>query len=348
MNAVRVRKKDANNLLALLFGLNAVDKNFRIAEAGKMVYVPLARGLGSREKKEIKSIGGELVNREKFIMRNRVPVPLYAIKSELESKLSRAKLKALPEKWELVGDVLTIKLAPTLLRDAGAIAKAYAGQLGAKTVLLDRGGVTGVCRIPDVDFIYGNDAVTVHRENRIRFKLDASKIMFASGNKEERKRMANISRADETVVDMFAGIGYFSIPMAVHSKPMKIYSCELNPVAHRYLCENIKLNKVEDVVVPIRGNCRKVAPEGVADRVIMGHFDSYKFLSKAINVLKDDGGVLHYHEACPNDLFSRPEKRIKAAAARQEKKAEILRFRVVKSYAPCVSHVAVDARVSPI
>ena len=44
---------------------------------------------------------------------------------------------------------------------------------------------------------------------------------------------------------MFAGIGYFTIPIAVHSNVKKIYAIEINPVSYNFLCENIKLNKVE-------------------------------------------------------------------------------------------------------
>ena len=72
--------------------------------------------------------------------------------------------------------------------------------------------------------------------------------MWSKGNTTERKRMSTISDKGETVVDMFAGIGYFSIPMAVHSKPSKIYSIEINPISYGYLCENVYLNKVEDIV----------------------------------------------------------------------------------------------------
>ena len=75
----------------------------------------------------------------------------------------------------------------------------------------------------------------------------------------------------EIVVDMFAGIGYFSIPMAVHSKPEKIVSIEINPESFNYLKENLRLNRVEDIISPVLGDCSTAAPEGIADRVIMGY-----------------------------------------------------------------------------
>ncbi len=58
--------------------------------------------------------------------------------------------------------------------------------------------------------------------------------MFSSGNMNERIRMSNISKPNEVVVDLFAGIGYFTLPIAVYSKPKKIYACEKNPISYDF------------------------------------------------------------------------------------------------------------------
>jgi tRNA wybutosine-synthesizing protein 2 len=158
--------------------------------------------------------------------------------------------------------------------------------------------------------------------------------------------MAKISNPRETVVDMFAGIGYFTLPMAVHSRPARIYACELNPVAFGYLRKNAKLNGVSGIVQPLFGDCREVAPKGVADRAIMGYLDSMPFLSTAIKVLKDEGGTIHYHEACPANRHDRAAKRVEDAAKASGKKVRILNLKAVKSYAPCIDHVVVDALVA--
>jgi len=79
------------------------------------------------------------------------------------------------------------------------------------------GRISGLKREPDVEVIIGEGTETVHRENKCGFKLDVSKIMWSKGNTTERKRMSLLPEDGEIIVDMFAGIGYFSIPMAVHS-----------------------------------------------------------------------------------------------------------------------------------
>jgi len=148
-------------------------------------------------------------------------------------------------------------------------------------------------------------------------------------------------------VDMFAGIGYFSIPMAVHARPEKIISIEINPESYAYLLENIRLNHVEDIIFPVNGDCAETVPEGIADRVLMGYVGiTHHYLEPAIKALKKSGGVLHYHETVPENLArTRPEERIKKAAGSLGKKVEFLATRRIKKYSPGVLHVVVDARI---
>ncbi len=212
-----------------------------------------------------------------------------------------------------------------------------------KTVLRMR-RISGPYREPNVEVIAGNDTETIHKENGCRFKLDATKIMFSPGNLDERKRMSKLGK-DEIVVDMFAGIGYFSIPMAVHSKPKKIVAIEVNPLAYRYLCENVQLNKVGDIVQPVHGDCAIKTPVGIADRAIMGSFEAFHHLAHGINALKP-GGILHYHETTPEKLcFGRPINRIIATAEMLGKSVKIQKSHKVKKYSPGVWHIVIDAQV---
>ena len=107
--------------------------------------------------------------------------------------------------------------------------------------------------------------------------------------------------AGERVVDLFAGVGQFSIPIAVHAKPGVIHAIELNPIAHGYLCENIRLNRVGHLVSPIKGDCEAVAPRGIADRVLLGILHvTHRYLSLALEVLKPEGGLSTTTRAYPS------------------------------------------------
>jgi tRNA wybutosine-synthesizing protein 2 len=206
------------------------------------------------------------------------------------------------------------------------------------------GHIKGLQREPEVEVLWGEGTETVHKENNCLFKLDVARIMWSKGNTTERIRMARIVDDGEIVVDLFAGIGYFSIPMAVHNHPQKIYAVEINPVAYHYLKDNVKLNQVEHVVETILGNCREVTPRNMADRVLMGYIgNTHEYLDLAIEVLRE-GGIIHYHESVPEKLkFTRPIQRIKDAADGFD--VEVVNQRVIKKYSPGVNHVVVDARI---
>jgi tRNA wybutosine-synthesizing protein 2 len=274
--------------------------------------------------------------------------PFDSIKKSLSTLLPSDVLSGIPEKWEKIGTVVTLKLSDNLLPYRGVVGKVYAEVLRCTTALRDVGGITGVYREPVTEVLYGSSQTeTVHTENGIRYKLDPQRIMFSSGNLEERRRMATISGPGEIVVDLFAGIGYFTLPMAVYSKPKKLFACEMNPVAYEYLCKNIVLNHVTKIVEPLLGDNRVTAPKNCADRVILGYLDETQvFLPVALECLINQTGVLHYHDKVPDELIpDRPLKQVQAAANIYHRSVTLLAVKKIKSYAPGVSHVVLDVKI---
>ena len=274
-----------------------------------------------------------------------VETPIEQIKKLLSKEVPPDLVNKIPDKWEKIGDVGIIKLHPNLEYCSKAIGKSYAEILRCKTILNDIGGITGPYREPNVKIIYGAKRTeTIHKENGIRFKLDPQKVMFSSGNMDERIRMATISNEKEIVVDFFAGIGYFTLPMAVYSKPKKIFACELNPVAFDYLSKNIVLNNVSNIVEPLKGDNRKVAPENVANRVILGYFgETSNFLPTAVNCLRKFKGIIHYHDKFPDtQVPDKPLKIIKEIAEKYNRNTKLLGIKQIKSYAPGISHYVFD------
>lgn len=263
--------------------------------------------------------------------------PYAAIKERLEIP----RKEDLPDRWEMIGEVLLIKLSRHLHEYKRRIGKVYAEELGAKTVML-QGDITGEKREPKVEKIYGEETETIHQENQILYKLDTSKIMFSSGNIDERMRVTELVEKNEIVVDMFAGIGYFSLPPAVHCRPDKIHSLEINPTAFRYLKENIYMNEVGDIVEPWCGDNRDFSFTG-ADRVFMGYLhETWKFLEKAVEFL-DGEGIIHYHTNCSDSRY--PEQVRDELRNNLELNFEVMDIKKVKSYAPHVFHVVADVRV---
>lgn len=275
--------------------------------------------------------------------------PFKSIKKTVSSLIPSELVHHLPSKWEKIGSVVIIKLPEELNRYKEIIGKVYAERLGCTTTLNEKGGISGVYRTPVVEVIFGSHQTeTMHTENGIRFKVDPQQIMFSSGNMAERRRMATISDPNETVVDLFAGIGYFTLPIAVYSKPKKIVACEINPLAFDYLCANVVLNHVSSIVEPRFGDNREIAPKDCADRVVLGYLqDPQGFLPVAFACLKNHTGILHYHELVPFELIpQQPLSHIEQVARRFDRCVELLKVNEIKSYAPRVNHMVLDVRIS--
>jgi tRNA wybutosine-synthesizing protein 2 len=266
---------------------------------------------------------------------------------ERVARLLRAGLPAdllaqVPDKWEQHGDVLVLRLPDALLPHAAEVGRAFAEAMGLRTVLHDPAGVAGELREMRAVPIFGDDPVAEHVEDGVRFRFDASRIMFSSGNLPERMRAARLPVAGETVADMFAGIGYFTLPLAVHGRPARVVAMEKSPLSFRYLQENARANGVERIVEPWLGDNRDYPEDGFADRVLMGYFPrTERFLPKALALLKPTGGILHYHNTAHAERW-REELAAQVLAAAPD--AAILEARVVKTFSPGVVHAVVTAR----
>jgi len=331
-----VEKRYAKDAIRFLLENDMLDDSRRISRSNGKVEIPVKSDIELPFPYSIKE-------QEKVLYRTQYE-PFREIKKRA-SEIIEGEEELLPKKWERFGDVLIIKF-PEGMERKKELAKIYADVLKCRTVLEDVGGITGIKRKPLVKYIYGDrNAETTHVENKIKFMFDASKIMFSSGNVDERIRMAYAGKEGEVVVDMFAGIGYFSIPIAFYSKT-NVYACEINPVAYGYLKKNIELNNVKKNVTALYGDCREVAPRGVADRIIMGYFKSKNFLPHAMEILRGEG-VIHYHTTCPKSSFpEEPFRDVARAAIDSGKRAEMIFHRKVKSYAPSIIHGVTDVKIS--
>ena len=255
-------------------------------------------------------------------------------------------------RWKKIGDILVVDDNIDLDMNDENYLKSLASGHKVKSIIKVK-KIEGQKREPTIEILYGNETETVHKENGCLFNLDLSKVMWAKGNNNERLRIAKLVGKGETVVDMFAGIGYFSIPIGVHSQADQIYSIEINPNSYHFLKNNITLNKINkkagyDRLVPILGDCAIEAPKYSADRVLMGYVKTtHHFLKPAMECVKD-GGIIHYHETVPLKLIeTRPYERVKKVAYEcGEREVEVLNIQKIKRYAPGVEHIVLDARIN--
>ncbi len=257
-------------------------------------------------------------------------------------------IEAAPSSWAVIGSIIVVDFGEVSATSAltadqrHMVGKALLDLHAHADTVIARGGIVGTQRVPSHDVIAGIDETeTIHTEHGTKYAVDLATVMFSPGNKAERARMGEIVGSGERVFDMFAGIGYFTLPMA--RAGAQITATEINPEAYRFLVENIALNNVTDHVQAVLGDCRDV--ETTADRVVMGYFDAYQYLDTALSTLTSDG-VVHLHEATPQSRFpDRPIQRLKSAGRQAGRDITILASHHVKSYSPGIIHGVIDAKI---
>jgi len=274
---------------------------------------------------------------------------------KLKDKLPGDELKLLPNGFQRLDTLIILNLREELIAKKKAIGEAVLDLFpGVKTVCAKVGGIKGDFREPQIETIAGSEDTEVEVvEHGCKWKFDANKIMFAKGNQSERQRVPRLVKSGEIIVDMFAGIGYFSLGLAKFSKAKKVYSIELNPVAFKYLKENIKLNKISNIEA-IHGDCRMVVDDlllkGIkTDRIIMGYLPPpVDFLPWAFKIIKSDG-MIHYEDILVEDKLEEEKERVMALIKKEaiEKgfNVRLEHLQRVKGYRPKVGHYVFDVRV---
>jgi len=279
------------------------------------------------------------------------------LKEQLKSELSEEELSLLSRGFQILGKAIILKLNPKLLEKKEIIGKACLEMFPKiKSIYINMGKIVGNFREPEnIEFVAGLDnPIVEHKEHDVIYRFDITKIMFSKGNLNERRYLATLVQRGEIVVDMFAGIGYFSLPVAKHSSVGKIYSIELNSESYKFLIENIKINHLEDKIVPIKGDCKveviKLSESGIrANRVIMGIFPAPKeYITEALTLVNDNETVFHYEGVAEKDKFIELFEEFNEVAQRESYRCELKSHRFVKSYGPYLYHVVLDIIVFKI
>ncbi|XP_028816248.1 tRNA wybutosine-synthesizing protein 2 homolog [Denticeps clupeoides] len=207
----------------------------------------------------------------------------------------------IPQSWQRHGDLILFGqgcFSNAIWKNLGTeMWSAVAGALGVKRLAQIKRISADGFRTPVVTVLLGESSHVTHTDNRIRYEFDISKCMFSFGNISEKLRIASFNCKGETVVDLYAGIGYFTLPYLVHAGAAHVHACEWNPNAVEALHRNLQLNGVSDHCTIHQGDNRQLALCDLADRVNLGLIPSSEGgWPVACRLLKrKTGGILHIH-----------------------------------------------------
>jgi tRNA (guanine37-N1)-methyltransferase len=223
------------------------------------------------------------------------------LRKTLSSVLSSEGLSKIYNSFDVVGDIAIIKLPYASPEIAQSAAKAIMSiNKNVKTVLLQESPVAGDFRLRRLRHVAGeNKTSTIHKEFGCLFSVDVAKNYFSPRLSHERMRIARMVESGETVVNMFAGVGCFSIIIAKHSNAAKVFSIDFNSAAFQFMKENVRLNRVYDKVIPLMGDSKEIINsrlQRVADRVLMPLPEkALEYMSCAVSALKASSGWIHYY-----------------------------------------------------
>ena len=317
MIGARVSRSEGEKHRKTFLDMGILDINFKIAYDGDYIILPL--------KEKIKG----------YIIVDYDFKPLEKRKNSLREILS----KKIPESYLLklrafdaIGNIALIQSSQELIPYEKIIGEALLELNPFIKAVFRKDSIEGEYRIPKLELIAGDYTTeTVYREFGVRILLDVSKVYFSPRLSEERKRIASLVKKDEVVLDMFCGVGPFSLMISKKSEPKKIYAIDINEAAIHYLKMNIALNKTYNIT-PINGDSRiEIQKIENPDRIIMNlPHSSFEFLPDVFSTYKS--AIVHFYAVSEN--INLVKRKIIEESKRYNKQVNFLFERTVKSYSP--------------
>ncbi|WP_188681239.1 class I SAM-dependent methyltransferase [Thermogymnomonas acidicola] len=276
-----------------------MDRTHRVAHEGDFVLIPLRPGHDPP---------GEVVERE--------------VEEE-----ARERPRPFRSSFDVVGDIAIVKVRD--VERAREIASSILASNSHVSAVFHDAGISGTERRRRLSFLAGSyHTLTEHRENGIRLFVDVEKVYFSPRLATERMRVCNRVADGERVLDMFAGIGPFSITIARYRR-CSVTAVDINSDAIGLMRRNIEANRLLGRVEPVLGDAREVvAGRGPFDSVIMNLPHSPdEFLDVGLSVLRE-GGKVFYYRICDLDTLYLTMERFREAGC------QILEKRKVHGYSP--------------
>lgn len=279
---------------------------------------------------------GELVFRE-FEPLAAPPSQSYRDLLQLPNELQAL----LPRSFDVVGDVVLIRLPEALLPHAPAIGEALLHFVpGARLVGRDA-GVHGPERRRSIERIAGTgDWTTRCRENGLALEVDLERAYFSPRLAREHQRVARSVPPGARAFDLCCGIGPFALTIAHVGRAREVLAVDSNPAAIELLERNARRLRLDGKIRAIGADVGEFLEHaGVAGYAVMNlPFEGIKYLT-SVGKSMEAGGVLDYFEVTDRaDQPGRPSALVDRLGGPRE--YSVSAHRVVHPYSPSADLVA--------
>jgi len=275
-------------------------EGYELRKAQGMIMIPIVREPSTQQdsilRKELGRFQIQQVTFEHSVSRPK------NLQETVAGQIPSHLISMLPHSFDVIGDIAVIdlrtELAPYAVEIGNGIRRVNPN---VRLVVRKSGEVSGKFRTRGLQILAGSGGMeTVHHEFSCSYHLDISSVYFNPRLAQERLRIAKQVKESEVVVDMFAGVGPYSILIAKLQPTSRVYSIDINPSAIKYLEANTFGNRVVDRVSPILGDANelsKLKVRGIADRVIMNlPSEAGNYIDAALRMLKREGGIVHFYQ----------------------------------------------------
>ncbi|MGP8077563.1 MAG: class I SAM-dependent methyltransferase [Thermoplasmata archaeon] len=204
----------------------------------------------------------------------------------------------LPRSFDIVGDVVLVRLPPELRGRGPEIGDALLRFVPrARIVGWDR-GVHGPERRRRIERLAGTgDWTTVHRENHIELEVDLERAYFSPRLALEHARVAAEVRDGERVYDLCCGVGPFSVQIARDGRAREIVAVDANPEAIALLRRTLARYPFGARVRPVEARVEEflVGREPFERAILNLPHEGIKYAPSVAQVVAPRGR-LHYYE----------------------------------------------------
>ena len=348
---IKVPKTLAQKTIILANKLGLADRKLEIQKNLDTVHIPLIRKPSEEEVAKFRAeVPDFKIDIHVFPERKQRQ---KTIDESLQNQLPPKLLAILPRALDVVGDIAIIEIPTELKVYEKEIGKAVLERhRNVRTVLAKAGAVSGTYRLREFTLIAGEQKTsTVHKEFGCTFYVDVAKAYFSPRLSHEHERVASLVQQDETVVDLFAGVGPFSVIIAKRNENVKVYAVDINSTAVDLLKRNIMVNRVENRVFPMLGDAKQVGEKnliGIADRVIMNlPENAMEFVETACKATRPEGGIIHFYGFVHlPDTLENMKLRFSEAVDKAGRKVEHFLFaKTVRETAPYEWQFVLDAKI---
>jgi len=273
------------------------------------------------------------------------------LKKALEDFLSEKEAEEMFSAFDQIGSIIVIRIPDSLLSKKKIIGEILLEQVKtAKSVFYQSSDVEGDFRTRSLELLAGdNKTETEYKEYGCRFLVDVEKAFFSPRLSTERERISNLVQDGEIVINMFGGVGMFSI-MAAKNKKCSVYNIDINPIASKLCEKNISLNKLAGSVISINGDAGQIINEQLenkGDRTLMLLPErSDEFLDGAIAATKNNGIIHYYSHIHADKKQDAPELSEQHFIEVAKVKSEILSSKIVRAVGPRYYQTVVDVRIT--